>query len=235
MKSTSRLSRAQREKNQSIKHFQLIRSVLIQHLQASKLTEVDLDSYVTLAYEFFVLTETKVGNFHDLPTSLVDVAESRKYGLPHEAVQSIQIASMMLNIRDGLNSEASEALPVQCPSCGKFCLLTASHHAGRKPKHVYYCNDCDYSVRAFSGDKWPAGIPASREIRFERGQLKLAIDKVAIECGQSPRSIRLKMAIAMGFPVGTVASEGNILNYQYLDCYKEALYKVKANCNKQAA
>jgi len=227
MTSYSCLALSQRERQTRVNQLKNIRSQFIKHLQLSQMTEVDLDNYVLIAHDLFSEANVPYSNFSALPSNLVDIAECLKYGLPHDRVQARQIASMMLNIRDGVASQPEGSLPVKCPSCGQFCQLTQSHHRTRKSKFVYYCDECDYSVRAFAGDFWPTGVPASLELRKQRGSLKLGIDRVASECGVSSRTIRFKMASMIGLPVGVVASEGQICNDESLCLYKKALEDVR--------
>ncbi|MCG9576673.1 zinc-finger-containing protein [Vibrio tubiashii] len=226
MTTNVRHSKRHIERQRVINQQRLIRQTFIRHLQDCNFKEVDLDSYVLIALELFKRTNSEPGRFEELPADLVDVATNTIYGLVADKVKSQYVASMMLNIRNGVLSNQCESLPVQCPECGDYCMLQKSHHSGRQAKSVYYCEKCDYSVRAFEGDKWPMGIPASREIRAARGQVKLAIDGVAEKLNVSPRIVRLRMAGLLGLPIGHVASEGYILNQEYVQHYETALSTV---------
>ncbi len=219
-------SQAQIGKQRRVEEMIECRKHLIRHLQSSKLIEVDLDNYVLYAIQLFNITGTKVCDFDGLPSDLVKIAREQSYGLLQHKAQCEYVANLLLNIRDGLNSTRCESVPVQCPCCSGFTHLTKSHFTGRKGKWVYYCEPCNYSVRAYSGDKWPMGVPADIETRRERGKIKLAIDAVARSGNVSQRTVRLGMAKVLGLPIGCVAQEGSITSIEFVKLYRSALDQV---------
>lgn len=201
-----------------------IRKKFIEQLKRSKINDVSLDKYVETAKWIFELANTQ--HFHFLPKDLHSIVTNQKYPLIQYRAEAEYISVLMLDIKNGVPSKKSAGVPVACPCCGDFCTLTASHYnTERNYKWVYYCERCEYSVNAHAGDLWPAGVPASVEIRKLRSELTLEVEHTARRLGMSKRTVLHKVShkLKLFTPVANICNVGCRKQYNDFDMTLKSL------------
>ncbi|OEE35317.1 hypothetical protein A1QO_00730 [Vibrio genomosp. F10 str. ZF-129] len=223
-RSTSNQIRAR----QRVRQMQSLRTMIIQHLKFSGIQGVDLDSYVEFSIDIFLKSDTTIGKFNDLPTNLVAIAKKMTFPLLEYSAKAEYIANLMLDIKEGRYSNPCESLPVQCPDCSGFCKLTPNHHHGREVKYVYFCETCSTSISTYIGDKWPTGVPTSKELRLERSNLTMDIRQQSKQLGITERKMNIKIASELNLATGYIANVNTITTVDMIKQYRDAMESISS-------
>lgn len=215
------------------KVYKVIRQDIIKHLKFSGIRDVSLDDYVGIAVWIFSLVKARVGSFEDLPEDLVEIVMNQKFALSHQKEQANYIANLLLNIKNNVKSKPCEGLTVKCDVCNAFSLLTKSHTSGHHNSYIYYCENCDATVKAHNGDKWPVGTLTQSHVHKLRTELNRKVENLSSP-SVSKRALLIRVAKRIrvcGSYIANIQTVSNEVDYQRfnkaLDSIKRDLVSAK--------